>query len=39
MYRCDECSMNFKSKISLSNHNRIHNKDNINLRNNIINDL
>jgi len=33
------CNMNFKNKISLSNHNRIHIKlDNLNLKNDIIND-
>jgi len=38
MFKCNECSMVFKSKLSLSNHNRIHTKENSNLRNNIIND-
>lgn len=36
MYRCDECSMNFKSKRSLSNHNRIHKDNKQKLRGDVI---
>lgn len=38
MFRCNECSFNYETKIALSNHLRIHKKNDVNLRNNIIND-
>lgn len=39
MFECNGCSMEFKSELSLSNHNRIHTKiDNPNLRDDVIND-